>query len=106
MTIVSPGYYYGDWSEQSVQSSTRIDSEFHTFRLEYDGDDTLIYSVDGRRVARQIRAHTRVIAENEEHRFRVYFERYPSDSYVCDQQDCGAGVYRLEVRRFAVRVGD
>ncbi len=104
-TIVPPGHYYGDWSEQSVSSMAAIDSDYHTFRLAYDGADTLIYSFDGRVVATQIREHSFVIGESGRQVFRVYFERYPSDSDVCARTDCADEVQRLEVRRFAVRVG-
>jgi hypothetical protein len=105
ITIVPDGYYYGDWSEQSVASSVPIDTEFHTFRLEYDGHDTLIYSIDGQRVARQIRQHPHVMADSEQQVFRIYLERYPSDAGICAPGDCDAPTYRLQVRRFAVRVG-
>jgi hypothetical protein len=69
--IVPDGYYYGDWSEQSVASPVPIDDHFHTFRLEYDGRNTLVYSIDGRRVARQVRGHPHFMTDTEEQVFRV-----------------------------------
>ena len=51
-------YFYGDWSEVScAQTSVPLDDKWHTFRLEHDGTDRLLYYLDGRLICDQWRVN-------------------------------------------------
>ena len=108
LTAGPSGRYYGDWSEtyrraapaiepQCTSSDSTVDDRWHTFRLEWDGRDVMRYLLDGVLVCEQLRSTPYRLAAGETLTFRAYVERHPGGS---------PRPYRLEIRRFAVWVGD
>lgn len=87
------GDFWGDWSEEQCHTGIALDNQFHAFRLEYDGTDTLDYYFDDELMCRQNVEHDWRLDSGDSQAFRVYFEHPPG----------GAGA-TLEVRRFAVTV--
>ncbi len=102
------GRYYGDWSEthrrappanepECTISDTTVDDRWHTFRLEWDGQDVMRYMPDGVLVCEQIRSTQYRLALGEALTFHAYLERYPGGS---------PRPYQMGIRRFAAWVGD
>lgn len=92
--------FYGDWSEVSVLSQCHVDTEWHTFELEYNGFDTMTYRLDGQEVGvqpRRIEHPQSVLTGGQQARFHVYFERYPPPRGPVAR-------YAMHVRRFAVKI--
>ena len=89
----APGDFWGDWSEESCRTGVAIDDQWHTFRLEYDGADRLLYYFDGELVCTQVLDHRFWLGPDDVQVFRVYFAHFP-----------GGAEATLEVRRFAVTV--